>query len=181
MFGKHKTSAQSPRGFVTGAKLTRLLGAPILATLMSVAGTVHAQEQDICGSAVQASVSFMTETYGGNAEDVLVQVVSAKKELKGLVVADVLTQAGEHQCALKLSPETLRRQTRSICQWSLQVVSCDSAEALKKVVVDEPFWAAEKSSRKASQVVIPTAWQSPRSGQELPTNSASLTLPEQQK
>ncbi|CAD0266082.1 exported hypothetical protein [Pseudomonas veronii] len=117
--------------------------------LMAAAGIVQAGETESCGSAVEASVKFMTATYGGYPDDVLVQITSAKKNQKDQLVADVITSTGNHKCALKLSPASQRKDTLYICQWSLQVVSCDSPEVMKQTIIDEPSWVASKASAKA--------------------------------
>jgi len=114
--------------------------------LMTAAGLVQAGEPANCGSAVQAAVGFMTATYGGSANDVLVQVASAKKTSKSPLVAEVFASAGSHKCALTLSPVSPRQEMLPICEWSLQVVNCDTPEVLKHTVVDEPSWAASKAS-----------------------------------
>lgn len=117
--------------------------------LMAAAGLVQAGESESCGSAVGATVSFMTATYGGYSDDVLVQIASVKKNQKDRLVADVITSAGNHKCALKLSPALPRKGTLDICQWSLQVVSCDSPVVMKQTITDEPSWVAQKASAKA--------------------------------
>jgi hypothetical protein len=120
-----------------------------IAVFMAVAGFVQANESENCASAVYASASFMTATYGGNFSDVAVQILSVKKDMKSQLVADVITGAGDHKCALKLSPVSPRKDTRDICQWSIQIVSCDSPAVMKQAVIDEPFWIAHKASAKA--------------------------------
>lgn len=120
-----------------------------IAVIMAAAGAVQASEAESCGSAVEASVSFMTATFGGYSNDVLVQIVSAKKDPKGQLVADVLTSNGNHKCALKLSPALPRKGTLDICQWSLQVASCDTPEIMTRTVIDEPSWVEQKATAKA--------------------------------
>lgn len=122
-----------------------------VAALMAVTGIVQASDSEQCGSAVDATASFMTTTYGVNSRDVRIQVVSAKKDPKGQLVADVLSSAGAHKCALKLSPALPKRGTLYVCQWSLQVASCDSPETLKREIIDEPSWVADKATVNAWQ------------------------------
>lgn len=120
-----------------------------IVVILAAAGAVQASESENCGSAVEASVSFMTATYGGNSNDVIVQIVSAKKDQKGQLVADVITSDGNHKCALKLSPALPRKGTLDICQWSLEVASCDSPAIMTRAVIDEPSWVEQKASAKA--------------------------------
>ncbi|WP_235375600.1 hypothetical protein [Pseudomonas aeruginosa] len=120
-----------------------------LLLLMAAAGLVQAGESDGCGSAVNASVNFMTAAYGGYPNDVLVQVVTVNKKKNDQLGADVITSAGNHKCALKLMPALPRKGTLDICQWSLQVVDCDSPEVMKRTVIDEPSWVAHKAAAKA--------------------------------
>lgn len=79
----------------------------------------------------------------------LVQIVSVSKKKDDQVGADVITSAGNHKCALKLMPALPRMGTLDICQWSLEVVDCDSPEVMKRAVIDEPSWVANKAAAKA--------------------------------
>jgi hypothetical protein len=121
-----------------------------IAVLMAVFGSAQADEPQICGSAIEATVNFMTSTYGVDADSILVQVLSAKRGQKdSMILADTIASAGNHRCALKLSPTTPRKGTPYICQWSINVASCDSPEISKREIIDEPSWVIEKARAKA--------------------------------
>lgn len=121
-----------------------------VAVLMAVAGTVHAGEPEKCGSAVVTAANFMTSTYGAYSKDVQVQVVSVKKSPKeNKLAAEVLASTGPHKCAMTYIPALPRDATLDICLWSLQAVSCDTPEVLKRTIVDEPSWITDKATVKA--------------------------------
>lgn len=121
-----------------------------VAMLMVAAGAVQAGESEKCSSAVETAAHFMASTYGANFSDVQVQVVSVKKGLKEpTFIADVLTSAGVHKCALKYIPALPRRGTTNVCLWSLQAVSCDSPDVMKRTITDEQSWVDSKATREA--------------------------------
>lgn len=110
----------------------------VYAFLILASGVAHAGEVS-CASAVTASVEFMTATYGVRASDVSVQVVSVNKsKTTPLLVANVLAGVDNHQCALSFHPASPRPYSLAICEWSISTVDCDSAEVLKKSIVNEP-------------------------------------------